>query len=194
MSIAVWRDHTVEAYSNWGRTMVLYAVDFRSLLWTWMFLLMKPSVWFTLFEVLFMCVIHERSSDILTPIYLAAGTLSSSVPCRRYLLGRGVLSRVTWMTWHFVKCMPHRLSQSSMLMRSCWRISDSESEIIARYIAVSSAINLTRDLTWSGRSLMYARNNIDTRTKPCGYQMKPGYRLNLSRLARLPISCCLRSS
>ena len=49
--------------------------------------------------------------------------------------------------------------QSSRLMRSCRRISDSESEVIARYMAVSSANNLTWDLTWSGRSLMYARNN-----------------------------------
>ena len=85
MSLAVCGDHTVEAYSNCGRTKVLHAVDFRSLFWTRIFLLIKPTVWFTFFEVLFMVVLHERSSDIVTPRYLADGTLSSSIPCRRYL-------------------------------------------------------------------------------------------------------------
>ena len=95
MSVAVCGDHTVEAYSNCGycgRTKVLYAVDFRSLFWTWIFLLMKPSAWFAFFEVLFMCVLHERSSDIVTARYFADGTLSSSIPCRRYLVGIGVLT------------------------------------------------------------------------------------------------------
>ena len=58
--------------------------------------------------------------------------------------------------------------QCSRLTRSCWRISDSEIEFIARYIAVSSANNLTRDLTWSGMSLMYVRNNNGPRTESCG--------------------------
>ena len=57
------------------------------------------------------------------------------------------------MTWHFegLKFMSKSFSQSSRLMRYCLSISDSESQVIARYIAVSSANNLTRDLTWSGR-------------------------------------------
>ena len=50
-------------------------------------LLMKPSVWFAFFEVLFLCILHERSSELVTPRYLADGTLSSSVSCRRYLVG-----------------------------------------------------------------------------------------------------------
>ena len=66
MSLAVCGDHTLEAYSNCGRTNLLYAVDFRALFWTRMFLLMKPSAWFAFFEALFMCVLHERSSDIVT--------------------------------------------------------------------------------------------------------------------------------
>ena len=44
ISVAVWGDHTVEAYSNCGLTTVLYATDFRSLLWTRMFLFRKPIV------------------------------------------------------------------------------------------------------------------------------------------------------
>ena len=94
-SVAECGDHTVEAYSNCGCTKVLYAVYFRSLFWTWIFLLMKPSVWFAFFEVLFVCVLQERSSDKVTPRYLADGSLSSSIPCRRYLVGTGVLSWVT---------------------------------------------------------------------------------------------------
>ena len=52
-----------------------------------MFLLIKPSVWFAFFEVLFMCVLHERFSDIVTPRYLALGTRSSSMSCKRYWEG-----------------------------------------------------------------------------------------------------------
>ena len=40
--------------------------------------------------------------------------------------------------------------------------------LIARYMAVSSAKSLTLDLTWSGRSFMYARKSMGPRTEPCG--------------------------
>ena len=53
-------------------------------------------------------------------------------------------------------------------MRSYWGISDSGSEFIASFIAVSSANSLIRDVTWSFMSLMFARNNIGPRTEPCG--------------------------
>ena len=48
------------------------------------------------------------------------------------------------------------------------RIIDSPSELIARYMAASSAKSLTLDLTWSGRSFMYARKSMGPRTEPCG--------------------------
>ena len=35
------------------------------------------------------------------------------------------------------------------------RVIDSPSELIARYMSVSPAKNLTLDLTWSGRSFIY---------------------------------------
>ena len=41
--------------------------------------------------------------------------------------------------------------------------SDSEDEHIARYMSVSSANNRTRDLTRSGWSFVYARNNMGPR-------------------------------
>ena len=43
-----------------------------------------------------------------------------------------------------------------------------------RYIAVSSAKSLTLDLTCSGRSFMYARNKMGTRTKPCWTPQETG--------------------
>ena len=35
-------------------------------------------------------------------------------------------------------------------------------------MAVSSAKSLILDLTWSGRSFMYARKSMGPRTEPCG--------------------------
>ena len=84
-------DHTVEAYSSCERTRVLYAVDFRSLLWTRILLLRKPSVWFAFFVMLLMCSDHLRSSDIVTLgiLQMGHGTLSSTQPWRRYFVCRG---------------------------------------------------------------------------------------------------------
>ena len=65
---------------------VLYATDFRSLLWTWTFLLKKPRVWFAFLVVILICLVHERSSEMVTPKYLAEGTFSSSTLCRMYLV------------------------------------------------------------------------------------------------------------
>ena len=42
-SVCMWGD-TVEAYSNCGLTSVLYATDFRFLLWIRIFLFWKPRV------------------------------------------------------------------------------------------------------------------------------------------------------
>ena len=47
------------------------------------------------------------------------------------------------------------------------RVIDSPSELIARYMIVSSVKSLTLDLTGSGRSFMYARKSMGQRTEPC---------------------------
>ena len=39
------------------------------------------------------------------------------------------------------------------------RVIDSPSELISRYMAVSSAKSLTLDLTWSGKSFIHAPNH-----------------------------------
>ena len=67
-----------------------------------------------------------------------------------------------------LKLMSHRCSHFSRMKSSFSRVIDSTSELIARYMAVSSAESLTLDLTWSGRSFVYARKSMDPRTEPCG--------------------------
>ena len=64
-------------------------------------------------------------------------------------------------------------------------------ELIARYMAVSSAKSLTPDLTCSGRSLMYARKSIGPRTKPCGMPEETG---TSSELIPLITTVCFRLS
>ena len=67
-----------------------------------------------------------------------------------------------------LKLMCHHFSYVSRVKRSFCRVIDSPSELIGRYMAVSSAKSLTLDLTWSGRSFMYARKSMGPRTWPCG--------------------------
>ena len=56
----------------------------------------------------------------------------------------------------------------SRVWRSFYRVIDSPSELIARYMAISSAKSMTLDLTWSGRSFIYIRKSMDPRAEPCG--------------------------
>ena len=82
----------------------------------------------------------------------------------------GHLALVLCRTWNLdgLKLMSHRFSYVSRVKRSFCRVIDSPSELIARYMAVWSAKSLTLDLTWSGRSFMYARKSMGPRTGPCG--------------------------
>ena len=48
------------------------------------------------------------------------------------------------------------------------KVIDSPSELVARYMAVSSAKSLSLDLTWSCRSFIYARKSTGPRTEPSG--------------------------
>ena len=73
---------------------VLYAVDFRSWLCTSMLLLESQGFDLPFFVILSMCFPHLRSSDIVTPRYLAAEVLSSSMLWRKYLEGIGAVSLV----------------------------------------------------------------------------------------------------
>ena len=67
-----------------------------------------------------------------------------------------------------LKLISRRRSHFSRVKRSFCRVIDSPFELIARYMAIPSAKSLTLDLTWSGRSFMYARKSIGPRTEPCG--------------------------
>ena len=86
------------------------------------------------------------------------------------LVWMGHLALVMYRTWHLdgLKLMSHRCSHLSRLKRPFCRVIDSSSELIARYMAVSSAKSLALDLTWSGRSFMYVNKSMGPRIEPCG--------------------------
>ena len=96
---------------------------------------------------------------MVTPRYFAAEALSSSTLCKMYLVFSGLTFLVMWRTWHLegLNCIFHIFSHCSRHARSVCRTWPSVVELIARYMAVSSAKSLTLDLTCSGRSFMYAR-------------------------------------
>ena len=171
-------DHTVEAYSNFGLTSVLYATDFRSLLWTRMFLFRKPRVWFA--SWLYYQYGYSMIGQILTPRYFADETLASMISCRKYLVSIGVLRRVTWRTWHLegLKLISHIFSLFSRLSRSFWKTWPSLCELRAKYIAVSSAKSLTLDLTCSGRWCIQEKE-LDPELSPAGRQKRQVCNLNI---------------
>ena len=114
--------------------------------------------------------LQERLFEIVTPRYLAEGTDSKIVPRSIYLVWMGHLALVICRTWHLdgLNLLPHRCSYLSVVSRSFCRVIDSPSELIARYMVVSSAESQSLDLTWSGRSFIYARKSMCPRTEPCG--------------------------
>ena len=97
---------------------VLYAVDFKSWLCNLMFLFRNNTVWLAFLVMLW--ISQLRSSDMVTPSYLAADTRSNSVLWRKYLEGIGVFNLVTCNTWYFegLKFMFQASSHLSSLQRS----------------------------------------------------------------------------
>ena len=128
------------------------------------------------FVVLSMCGDHERSSAMVTPRYFAAEAISSSILCKMYLVFRGLIFLVMWRTWHLegLNCITHIFSHCSRHARSVCRTWPSVVEQIARYMAVSSAKSLTLNLTYLGRSFMYARKSFGLRTEPRGTPVEAG--------------------
>ena len=55
----------------------------------------------------------------------------------------------------------------------------SDRELIHNYMAVSSVKSLILDLTFSGRSFMYAKKRMVLRTEPCGTPEETGIELEL---------------
>ena len=145
------------------------------------------------FVVLSMCGDHERSSAMVTPRYCAAEALSISTLCKVYLIFRGLTCLVIWRTWHLegLNCISNIFSHCSSHARSVCRTWPSVVELIARYMAVSSAKSLTLDLTCSDRSLMYARKRIGPRTEPHGTPEETG---TSSELMPLITTVCFRLS
>ena len=67
-----------------------------------------------------------------------------------------------------LNCICHSCCQISSLLRSSWRLSQSESSTTTPYRRVSSANSLTVEVIPFGRSLMYVKNNSGPNTGPCG--------------------------
>ena len=67
-----------------------------------------------------------------------------------------------------LNCICHSFCQISSLLRSSWRLSQSESSTTTPYKRVSSANSLTVEVRPFARSLMYVRNNSRRSTDPCG--------------------------
>ena len=123
------------------------------------------------------CIINVwRLSAMVTPRYFAAEALSSSTLRKIYLVFRGLTFLLMWRTWHLegLNCISHIFSHCSRHARSVCRTWPSVVELIARYMAVSSAKSLTLDFTGSSRSLMYARKRNGPRTEPCGTPKETG--------------------
>ena len=130
-------------------------MDLRSLLWTLIFLFKNPNVWFAFLEIESLWGLKERSSEIVTVRYFE-DTESRTVPWSIYLVWMGHLALVICRTWHLegLKLMPRRFSHTSSWWRSFCSEIDSPSELMTRYMAVSSAKSLTLNLIWSGRSFI----------------------------------------
>ena len=70
-----------------------------------------------------------------------------------YLVWMGYLALVICRTWHLdgLKLISHRFPYISRVKRSFCRVTDSLSELIGRYMAVSSAKSLTLDYFGANR-------------------------------------------
>ena len=117
---------------------------------------------------------------MVTPRYFAAESLSSSTLCKMYLVFRGFTFPVMWRAWHLegLNCISHIFSHCSRHAMSVCRTWPSVVELIARYMAVSSAKILTLDLTCSGCHLCMQGRVMDREPSPAGRQRKLGPHLS----------------
>ena len=69
MLTCVCSDQTVDAYSSWGLTRVLYDSDLTCSCFVLMLRLRKPSVLFAFDVILEMCVFQQRSWLMSTPVF-----------------------------------------------------------------------------------------------------------------------------
>ena len=89
-------------------------------------------------------------------IFCCRSTLQLDL-CKMYLVFKGLTFLVMWRTWHLegLNCISHIFSHCSRHARSVFRTWPSVVELIARYMAVSSAKSLTLDLTCSLWQVIY---------------------------------------
>ena len=79
--------------------------------------------------------------------YQCVETMRGHQQCKIYLVFKGLTFLVMWRTWHLegLNCISHIFSHCSRHARSVFRTWPSVVDLIARYMAVSSAKSLTLD-------------------------------------------------
>ena len=113
-----------------------------------------------------MCSDHFNLLLTVIPRYDAESTCLSLDPQRKYDLYLFEMQMMLHLEGLNCTCLS--FCQISSLMRSSWRLSQSESSTTTPYKRVSSANSLTVEVRPFGRSLMYVRNNSRPSTDPCG--------------------------
>ena len=113
-----------------------------------------------------MCSDHCNLLLTVIPRYDAESTCLSLEPQKKYDLCLFEMQMMLHLEG--LNCICHSFCQISSLLRSSWRLSQSESSTTTPYKRVSSANSLTVEVRPFGRSLMYVRNNSGPSTDPCG--------------------------
>ena len=80
LSFLVYGFHTEDAYSSCGRTRLWYALSLTATSHGPKFLRIKPSVLDALARTASICLVHDRSDEIVTPRYFVELSLGIATP------------------------------------------------------------------------------------------------------------------
>ena len=124
-----------------------------------------------------MCLDHFNLLLTVISWYDAESTCSRLDPQKKYVCWGGLCLFEMQMMLHFegLNCICHLCCQISSLLRSTWRLSQSESSTTTLYERVSLANSLIVEVRLFGRSLIYVRNNNRLSTDPCGTPAVTGH-------------------
>ena len=133
---------------------------------------------------------------MVIPRYFATEAHSSSTLCKMNLVFRGLTFLVMWRTWHLegLNCISHIFSHWARHARSVCRTWPSVVELIAWYMAVSSAKKSYSGFDLLGRVIYVCKEvvkSIVPRTEPRGTPEETG---TSSELISLITTVCSRLS
>lgn len=117
-----------------------------------------------------MCLDHFNLLLTVISWYDAESTCSRLDPQKKYVRWGGLCLFEMQMMLHFegLNCICHLCCQISSLLRSTWRLWQSESSTTTLYKRVSLANSLIVEVRPFGRSSIYVRNNNRLSTDPYG--------------------------